>query len=303
MSKALSFKLVWVLFFCGLLCTSCTTISLPSRSHASDDLAVLVTDAIEVAASISPHNVIVVFDIDNTLMAMEQGLGADQWYEWQSDLWEKDPCHEHTVANRLAVQGALYFASAMRPTQTDAPDLVRQTQDAGIPVIAITSRGVGFRLQTFRELRRNGFDFRRNAIGPEGGWPENFIPDGAKRPTRYEDGVYLTSGQHKGAMLQNLLQRTNTPLPTVIFMADDNQDNLDAVTETFTGLGVSVRSWRYTGEDDNVAAFNAELSHHMWQELLPAMETIQKLFGPDNYELPENNRLAECLSSDIGTVN
>ena len=27
--------------------------------------------------------VLVVFDIDNTLLAMEQGLGSDQWYDWQ----------------------------------------------------------------------------------------------------------------------------------------------------------------------------------------------------------------------------
>ena len=58
-----------------------------------------------------------VFDIDNTLMAMEQGLGSDQWYEWQKNLQLTDPCDARLVSDRLAVQGALYFISAMRPTQ------------------------------------------------------------------------------------------------------------------------------------------------------------------------------------------
>ncbi len=189
----------------------------------------------------------------------------------------------------------MLFASAMRTTQANAPELVRRIQDQGIPVIALTSRGVGFRLQTFRELRRNGFDFRRTAIGPDGGWPGDFLPVNAIRPARYEDGVFLTTGQHKGAMLKALLDRTRTSMPAVIMLLDDVQANLDAVIETFSALNVPVRAWRYSGEDENVAAFDENSSDARWQELLPALKTIQKLLGPNHFELPENNRPAECV--------
>lgn len=281
---------------CTCLLQACVTVIVESGNTETDDLAAVTRDAIGLAQRLGSDQVLVVYDIDNTLLAMEQGLGADQWYEWQKELSHREPCHEAVVADRLAVQGALFFASAMRPTQADAPDQVRRVQDAGIPVVVITSRGMEFRLQTFRELRRNGYDFRRSAIGPETGWPEPFTPEKASRPTRYEDGVYMTAGQHKGHMLEALLQRSGLPLPKAIVMVDDNQDNLDAVSESFLGRDIAVRTWRYSGEDQNVAAFDPDLSHRQWQRLLPAMETIESVFGPDNFDLPPDNRPAGCDS-------
>ncbi len=277
----------------ALLLGGCVTIVIDYSNSVTSDLETIVTDAERIAEATGPENVLVVFDIDNTLLAMEQGLGADQWYEWQKEHVE-EACDERVVGDRLAVQGALFFASAMRPTQANAPALVRRLQDAGFPVIALTSRGVEFRLQTFRELRRNGYDFRRSAIGPVAGWPDDFIPDRGTRPARYEDGVFLTTGQHKGAMLKELLQRTGSLLPRAVVMVDDKQDNLDAVRETFSGLGVPVRAWRYAGEDRNVEAFDPDASHREWRQLEPALRTIQQVFGPDNFSLPAATDRSGC---------
>lgn len=281
-------------FLPALLLPACVTVVIEAGYLETDDLAMVVADARNLAQPLGAGPVLVVFDIDNTLLAMEQGLGSDQWYEWQKDHASENPCDDRVVPNRLAVQGAMYFASAMRPTQPDAPGLVRELQETGIKVIALTSRGVDYRLQTFRELRRNGYDFRRSAIGPSAGWPEDFIPDNGLRPARYEDGVFLTTGQHKGAMLLSLLRRTNTAMPRVVVMADDKQANLDAVSDTFSKLGIPVRAWRYSGEDVEVASFDSELSHSTWQQLRPALETIQRVLGPDNYELPAESRQTDC---------
>ena len=281
----------------SLLCMACAPIAVQPLGHETSEMEAFVDDALQLGSQLGLENILVVFDIDNTLLAMEQGLGADQWYEWQKQQTARAPCDQRVVANRLAVQGAMYFASAMRTPQANAPELVRRIQDEGIAVIAVTSRGVGFRLQTFRELRRNGYDFRRTAIGPVGGWPDDFLPDKGIRPVRYEDGVFLTNGQHKGTMLKELLDRTNTSMPAAILVLDDKQANLDAVIETFSTLNVPVRAWRYSGEDENVAAFDENISHAMLQELLPAFATIQRVLGPDNFELPENNRPTGCTST------
>jgi hypothetical protein len=268
------------------LLAACATPVIGPAVRETDDLARVADDALELAAATDPDRVLVVFDIDNTLLAMEQDLGSDQWYEWQKRRAEEDPCDARLVTDRLAVQGALYFASAMRLTQPDAAAQVRRLQDAGLPVIALTSRGVDFRLPTFRELRRNGFDFRRSALGPGHGWPDDFLPGDGARPVRYEDGVFLTTGQHKGDMLQDLLRRTGSALPRVVVMADDKQANLGAVTETFGRLGVPVRAWRYTREDRKVASFDADQSHAQWRDLQPALTAIQRVLGPDNFRLP-----------------
>ena len=259
------------------------------------DLADVAVDALGLAENVGEDRVLVVFDIDNTILAMEQGLGADQWYEWQKELAKNDHCSVQNVGDRLAVQGALYFASAMRTTQADAASQVKSIQDRGIPVIVLTSRGADFRLQTFRELRRNGYSFSHSAIGPAGAYGQSFIPVEDGRLSRYEDGVFMTAGQHKGQMLYALLQKTGTALPAVIVMVDDKQANLDAVKETFSALGVPVHAWRYSGEDQNVESFDPQRAHAEWKSIEAALRQIQQALGPDNYDLSSAVLADDCL--------
>jgi len=266
----------------------------PSLDKETADLADVATDAIKLAEKIGNEQVLMVFDIDNTLLAMEQGLGADQWYEWQKALANHDRCSDQNVGDRFAVQGAVYFASAMRPTQKDGPTQVKAIQDKGISVIALTSRGPDYRLQTFRELRRNGFRFGVSAIGPSGGYDGEFMPVKDGRMSRYEDGVFMTAGQHKGEMLHALLKKTGTEMPAVIVMADDKQENLDAIKETFDSLGVPVHTWRYSGEDEFVENFDPEQADAQWKSIEQSLRQIQQTLGPDNYDLSSAIPPTDC---------
>ena len=112
-------------FLLMFLAACATTPQAETWVQETNSLAYVVEDAQELAKIHGAERVLVVFDIDNTLMAMEQGLGSDQWYDWQSKLQLADPCDARLVSDRLAVQGALYYVSAMRPTQADAAQLVQ----------------------------------------------------------------------------------------------------------------------------------------------------------------------------------
>jgi hypothetical protein len=260
----------------------------------TDELGMVADMALQLADRYGKDQVLVVFDIDNTLLAMEQGLGSDQWYYWQKDLGEKMPCSPMLVSDRFRVQGALYFAGAMRPTQPDGPEQVRRMQEAGLKVIAVTSRGPGYRLQTFRELRRNGISFWPGALPPQRGWPENFLPEGGDRESRYEDGVFLTAGQDKGVMIQALLNRSETPWPAVVVLADDKPFSIDEVMGAFEGSDTAVVGWRYSREDANVAALDNELATEQWHAAEPALLRIQEVFGTGNFDLPEPETREDC---------
>ena len=261
---------------------------------ATDELQLVVELALDLARKYGSDKILVVFDIDNTLLAMEQDLGSDQWYYWQKELADEDPCSDRLVSDRLAAQGALFFASAMRPTQDSAAAQVRRLQDAGLHVIALTARGSDYRLATFRELRRNGFSFWPSAWPPASGYAEEFVPEGLQRPVRYEDGVAFAAGQDKGLVLQDLLKRSGEEAPLLIVMADDKQDNLKAVMKAFSWTPTKVQAWRYTREDDNVAAFDADGAAAQWDALQPALLQIEEQFGPDNFDLPEPGVRAGC---------
>jgi hypothetical protein len=293
----------WLLAILGVFSLTACTINMnvdwqDKPIHALDqetaDLADVTADVLALVEQTDKNRILMVFDIDNTLLAMEQGLGADQWYEWQKDLANNDRCSEQNVGNRFAVLGAVFFASAMRPTQDDAAQQVKTIQETGVPVIALTSRGPEYRLQTFRELRRSGYNFTHSAIGSPGANNLPFIPVENGRLSRYEDGVFMTAGQHKGRMLYALLQKTGTAMPAVIVMADDKQKNLDAVKETFSTLEVPVHAWRYNREDENVASFDPEQAHAEWNSIEAALRQIQHVLGPDNYDLSSAVLPPEC---------
>jgi hypothetical protein len=264
----------------------------------TDDLGMIADTTLMIASQLDPEQVLVVFDIDNTLLAMEQGLGSDQWYYWQKDLAEAEPCSPLYVGERIRAQGALFYASAMRPTQPDAAQQVRRIQDAGIRTVAITSRGTEYRLETFRELRRNGIRFWPSALPPQSGFPDSFLPADGARPVRYEDGVFLTAGQHKGEMLTLLLERTGTPAPAVVVIADDKAKSLREIMEAFAGTGTAVHAWRYSREDANAAALDHAEAAAMWDAALPALLTLQEVFGPDNFELEPPAAGEGCVESD-----
>lgn len=289
LSRIPSRAMLALTLFLPCLLTACVTSPAPIPQNLkveTDDLTMVADWAIQMADDHGKENILVVFDIDNTLLAMEQGLGSDQWYYWQKDLGKAEPCSPQLVSNRFAVQGAVFYASAMRVTQPDAAKQVRRIQDDGIATIAVTSRGTDYRLQTFRELRRNDISFWPTAIPPKRGWGGSFEPEGGSRPALYEDGVFLTTGQHKGLMLKALLDKSGSEWPAIIVMADDKPENLAAVMETFTGTGTWVHAWRYTAEDGNVAAFDGQEAATQWEMLEPALQTINRVLGPDNYDLP-----------------
>jgi hypothetical protein len=260
---------------------------------STDDLGLVADVALQMADRYGNDKVLVVLDLDNTLLAMEQDLGSDQWYYWQAALRDDEPCSPMTVNDLLASQGALFHASAMRPTQADAAAQVRRMQDEGLQVIVLTARGPQYRLTTFRELRRNGFSFWSSALPPQRGYGEDFMPEGGERAVRYEDGVFLTAGQNKGVMLKALLAKTGQPDPTLIIMADDKDDNLREVQTTFSWSGTAVQGWRYSGEDAAVE-FDGAAAATQWDALWPALHQVESVVGPDNFTLPPQGARDDC---------
>ncbi|HET6564331.1 MAG TPA: DUF2608 domain-containing protein [Xanthomonadales bacterium] len=264
----------------------------PSQLIESSDLLDVRTHSLQLAEAVGNGQVLVIYDLDNTLLAMEQDLGSDQWYYWQKELQATDRCDPRVVTDRLAAQGALYFASAMRPTQAEGAQIVRGLQDEGFTSIIITSRGPEFAASSLRELRRNGLDFSRLPLGDHSAL--SFKPTPDSRETHYEAGVYLTAGQDKGEMLMALLEATQTPLPRAIVMADDKQENLQDVLDALASLPLSVQALRYNREDARVAAFNSAQAALQWQQVEPALLQLQAVFGNDNFKLPQPVRPNGC---------
>ena len=254
---------------------------------STDDFTEAQRQAEAFAEEFGPDCVLFVSDIDNTLLAMNQDLGSDQWFTWQSGLLSSDPQASQLAADSfpglLQAQALLFSLSDMHPPQSSQPESLKAIQAQGIATMAHTSRGPDVRDVTLRELNDSRYDLAGHTINPQAGYAGSYLPYSVERiedsgltreealawlgknrkisPPRevsFNEGVYMTAGQHKGAMLRMLLHKSekSNHFKAIVFI-DDTPKNVTSVREAFDNVeGVRVATFLYTHEVENVRQFN-----------------------------------------------
>lgn len=284
-------RLSWIVLSVYLPSFQLLAVEVETKSF--DEMAKKV---IEMGEKHGKDNVLVVYDIDNTLMAMNQDLGSDQWFIWQEELKEKDSKRvSDNFAGLLSAQGTLFALSGMKTPEPYTAKIVKDLQTKGFKSIVLTSRGPEFRNLTARELKRNDLDFYSSAIGPEGGYPSSFNPfkgiessftdeekkiykiDSA-RAISFQDGVMMTSGQHKGAMLKAILKKTDFSPKAVVFI-DDHKKHTERVEATFKDSGIETWSFRYGAWDANVEKFKKSDKRKVTQDWKKVKAVIEQVFA------------------------
>ncbi len=242
-----------------------------------------------------------VFDIDNTLLRTKQDLGGDAWFTWQEALLKQNPQSPDLVAvdfaGLLTVQGWLFALGSMLAPEASTPALFRELQNAGHPVILLTSRGVEFENYTERELARNQYEPSLTALAPRAGFAARFLPYDVSAPERscltsgevqrwglpearpvvYRRGIMLTGGQHKGAMLRTLLCKVKKSFSHIVFV-DDHQKHVDRVHAAFENQPGEVFSVKYSYMDAEVQAFHASDKSTVREQWLRLKSVISDLF-------------------------
>lgn len=291
-----------IMMWCAAAAVACAP---PAALHASEITA--TDDFRDVAAAVTryidefgPERVLLVLDIDNTLLAMNHDLGSEQWFEWQRYLLDHEPRSDDLMAESfeelLEVQGLLYSLGRMQPPQRDLPNIISRLQDRGIHTLTLTSRGPEFRAATERELRRNHYDFESNALPvrnlPGGEYLPYDLDDivadglaekdvaafGLTEPKRvsYEQGIYMTAGQPKGAMLLALLHHADADIRAVVY-ADDRIHHVAYVFAAVAGRGHEITGLHYTREEPRIKRFqygDKKEVGRRWRKLSRALEDV-----------------------------
>lgn len=272
--------------------------------------------AADFAKLFHPKNVLVVFDADNTLLTMRSDLGSDQWFSWQEDLFfdaldnkSQPELVALTFQSLLNAQGILFQLGDMTAVEGGLSRKVFQMiRKAGHPMLILTSRGHDFRHDTIMELQNNGYYFKDSApeflVTHEGAMmPYNpdtvdedfgFTSEEIKefrlkhpRKVAYLDGIFLTAGQHKGAMLRIWLKKTGLSPKAIIFV-DDKEKHTKRMTAAYKSSGIHLATFHYTKLDPRVKAMNKKKMANQWNRLQAAYKsgntnsirkTIQKIFG------------------------
>lgn len=179
-------------------------------------------------ASISPSELLIAFDIDETLLVVEECLSPEDskgFGGWLSMVFK---CPAHL-------------------TEETVDDYVAEFQGLGFATLALTARGDNILKPTERELLRNGLNFKDRPFGEEINFEEPFTK---KSSVVFKDGVTYSSGRNKGQVMQLLLSRLPGDFKQVVFI-DDNVKNIRAMSKAYEQEPkVHVRIYHYTRFND-----------------------------------------------------
>ena len=176
------------------------------------------------------ENVLVVMDIDNTILTSDTDLGSDIWYQWQRGELDTKPAEDQKLSSDCLFGeaiGLLYELGTMSITDSLLPGYVESWQADGITVFALTSRSPNYRAATVRELRRNYINLGETELRYADG-RELFLDTTLARDLSYFNGIMMTSGMNKGDMLSFILKISGRSFKAIIFV-DDTRKNIDHV--------------------------------------------------------------------------
>lgn len=256
-------KQSFLLFLFVLNISACTATSTPPITSVNIQETKTFADVEQTIKSktqeFGPSKVLVVVDIDNTLLTGESDLGSDIWYQWQRGNLAVKPNSDQLVQCLFEDSiNLLYELSPMKLTEATLPKMVATWQDQGLTVFALTSRSPRSRSATERELMRAGIDLSKHPLNLAGQVPlilREFIP----REMSYMQGIMMTSGMNKGVMLNYILEKMQRKFDVIIFV-DDSQNNIDNLYAEFKNVSnLDMTLFHYTQVEDQRLEENGQI--------------------------------------------
>lgn len=231
--------------------------------------------------------ILIVLDIDNTILTSQTDLGGDIWYQWQTDALDIKPTADQKIGDQIFdVVGILYELGTMQLTDPVVKNHIDSWQEKGIATFALTSRAHNARGATERELDKRDIRFNKTALGKLSGDTIILFKQG-KKYVSYINGIMMTTGIDKGVMLDTLMYMTKTKesFKHIIFV-DDTRKNVINVKNRFEDKhSIHVKIFYYTKiESDREKKYGAILTQEQADKMAREWEALR---GVVNWIFPE----------------
>ncbi|MFT5451111.1 MAG: hypothetical protein ACI9N9_000593 [Enterobacterales bacterium] len=204
------------------------------------------------------NDILVIFDIDDTLLDAVNFVGSNKWYDWQRGREVLD-----TKGNTITVQkqdiyycmfstlGTLFDLGTSKLTQPDTAQIINDIDSHDL--MLLTARTYNFRRATERELNINGLDFTAKHL-LKNQQSLDFSLNDKNRTDRvtYQNGLVMSSGLNKGMVLKEILSKVNKTYKTIYFI-DDSRKNITNMTKEWKDSATSFYIFHYTKTDKSIS--------------------------------------------------
>ncbi len=206
--------------------------------------------------------VLLVLDIDNTLLTMPQYLGSDRWFNHHSaEIAANTDPDFSDMGELIATQTALFGMASMKATEPDIPTLLADAERQGVDIFLLSARGPELYDATRRELDRNKLQFDAPyacsffLCMTDGLYGDREIraglvalgedpSDSPYRNILIRDGMMLAAGQDKGVMLKLLMGAIGGRSYDHVVVADDGRKNIDALAASHNPVPLALFYYR-----------------------------------------------------------
>ncbi|PCJ48998.1 MAG: hypothetical protein COA74_06960 [Gammaproteobacteria bacterium] len=271
---------------------ACVTSSCYSKPVIFNDVKDLNFVNNHLAKNTNPEDkVLVIFDIDDTLLEAVNFVGSNKWYNWQRGKEVFDPdgtkisISDHEVFYCMfSTLGTLFDLGTSKLTQPDAAQLILDLD--GHDLMLLTSRTYSFRRATERELKINGFDFSSKHLLNNGQTLEfDFYDNSRTDRVTYQRGLVMVSGLNKGLVLRVILAKIAKQYDAIYFV-DDSHINIVQMQAEWKDDPTRFNIFHYTRIDRAISKEEIAQSN----QAKKIFDDFLKTAYPDRFETFASNK-------------
>jgi hypothetical protein len=203
---------------------------------------------------------LVVLDIDNTILQTAQLLGSDQWFDHRMKEYQKSMSVEMAFEKTFAEWLAIESLTKVKLVEDVTGGLIKKLQQEGVTIMALTTRSSDLRFCTFRQFQSLGIDL--SVTSPSHG--DFFFLN--RQPVLYRKGVLFTDGTNRGEALLKFLRKTHYSPKSILFI-NDKERQLKEVEEICKKMSIPFVGLRYSYLDRKVKEFDEKIARVQLEQI------------------------------------
>ena len=208
--------------------------------------------------------ILVVFDIDNTIGHVRNGFGGDEWFTAMlNNHVSKGISFDTALAETLPLYIKIQNTIWLDPVQKETVKMIHFLQESGIAVIALTARAFGIIDRTLEQLTYLDINFSHSSLSAE------TIDFKLKNVAHYCNGIVFCGQNDKGKLLIKFFELINYHPRKVIFV-DDKMKYVQQVSDAMAECNIPYIGIRYSCLDEKVQNYclddHEERLHQFCQE-------------------------------------
>lgn len=216
-------------------------------------------------ANSQPEKVLIVCDIDNTLLRATQHLGSVAWGDHTiAELVAKGISSEDAEEIENILWKTVQPLVKVQNVDPETPLILESIQNKGFLIFGLTARCPNEADYTIKQLLSVGINLGK--LKPQ--YTFECLSKEVKRPLYTQGILFGTPFNKKSQILFKFLDE-NKVFPECIIFIDDKLSHVEDLSKACHERNISFFGIRFSGADEHVKAFNHEIADLQWT-LFPA---------------------------------